>query len=191
MISVTSSVKVTLSPEKAARVAALNANPRTRATAARHVNSGARTVIRFAQEIADDELKDRPENRRRSPGTPRYRDSFFVTEASFDSINRMRAGFGNRSPVANLIENGAAPHTITANPGGANSGNLVFPWDPPHSHSGPGSPPGDWPVTFEEGTRRSIFSVNHPGQAGFHIFRRARERYRARERGTRGSRRRL
>lgn len=182
MPPLTTTVKVDLGRRQRRQVDIFNANPRTRAHAARIVNHGAHRVIAIAREIAEEELhNDRPKERRRHPDSPHYVDCFFVTPTTMDRINRVVAGFGNNHPAAAYIEHGGGgEHTITAVVGGENSGNLVFPFRKGASRGGPGQPPGDWPVRFgEAGSQRmSVYSVTHPGSPAFHIIRRAREAYR-------------
>lgn len=177
-----SKVKVTLHSSKARRVIDFNTNPQQRATASRHVNEGARSVIRYARKMAEAELKDRSDERRRHPDVPRYVDSFVHLPGTIDTIGRMSAGFGNTHPAAHIIEKGSAPHPITANQGGENSGLLVFPFKPNSTHSQLGGPPGDWPTEFTDANRTAIYEVTHPGTPGFFFFRRASAKYRRRSR---------
>lgn len=189
-------LQVRLQPIRQEKVIALNSNPRTRAAATRILNQEARALLRFAEAIARDEfVRDRAEFRRppESRGKPHYVDSFFLLPNEAQGINRQRVRFGNSHPAANIIENGAPRHDIVA--GGTASGtgpvfasgHLRFPFDPPVDRSKraqtPGGPPGAWAVNRGERIA-SMEKVDHPGSPAFHIFRRARERYRQANRST-------
>lgn len=173
------SVEGDFSAKRIRHILDLNANPRTRAVAARHINHGTRTVIGYAQEIAAAELKnDRPEERRRTSGK-HYIDSFVVLPNTVDSIGRMVGGFRNTHPAANIIEHGARPHEIHA----TNAPDLIFPHTRDSSRGGPRKSPGSWPVTG--GDELFVGPVaRHPGTPAYRIVKRARDRYRSTLRGS-------
>ena len=133
-----SSVKTRIPRDVVRRAMDFNSSPRRRQAAEKIVTESAREVIRYAEDFARADLKDRPDDRRRWPGHPKYVDSFRTTAATVDSSGRVRAGFANDHPIANILENGADPHDIPDEPG-----LLAFPWDGPSSHSQPGGPQGD------------------------------------------------
>lgn len=176
----TSSIKVDVSRLQRRKLVDFNANPRQRAAASRILRHEARNFVGICQSIAEAEFRtDRPQKRRRSKG-PHYKDSFFYTPATQDSIGRMRVGFGNRHPAANIIEGGSQPHSIPS----SGETYLRFPFKPGAARSRLGGPPGDWPTDFRQGGKvySQVGSVHHPGTPAFRIIRRARERYRARAR---------
>lgn len=166
------------------RIRLLNANPSTRSAASHLVNAAADSVIRIAQEIANAEFKPRSGGRRPRKGSRHYVTSFYHEEATQDSIGRLIAKFGNRSPIAWYVEKGVWPHEITAKAGGEQSGNLVFPYNPKATRTQPGrgvtaGTRGTWPTEFFEAGSviNSSYSVNHPGSPAFRILERAREAY--------------
>lgn len=180
----TTRVKIEVSPIRAERILDLNRNPRPRATAGRLVNDGVRDLIKIMQEIADAELKDRPQDRRRTEG-PRYRDSFQPIDNHIDNIGRLVGGVKNTHHAARYIEKGTDGHWIPK--GGTTY--LAFPFQPGATRSKRGGPPGNWPVNFGEGMEfmgdeavsTDFFGegkVWHPGTPPFKIMERARRRYR-------------
>lgn len=175
-------LKVDLSGNLARRIPHLNSDARRRTTAGRIINNGTRRMIREIQKLADAELKERPEDRRRSQG-PRYRDSFEVLDNHAPNIDRLEGGFISHHPNARRLEFGTREHRIT--PRG--NYDLVFPWDGPSRHSGPRKPPGSWPVEFDEFNEHVSRGVNHPGTPAFKFVERARRAYHGRS--NQGSRR--
>lgn len=168
------------------RIRLLNANPRTRATAARRLNNGARGIIREAKRIAAVEFRIRSEGRRPRPGTPHYVESFFFQPATEATIEGMKVTIGNRHPAARIIEKGAQPHKIPSTPGTAKgrhprggTGYLIFPYAKDSLRYRYPGQPGSWPTEHGKATRYSK-QVQHPGQEGFHIMARAVARARSR-----------
>lgn len=192
MIAPVGAVHVRLQPVRAERVRQLNENPRSRATAARIVNREARRIVAIAEEIARDEFRqDRSKERRPADnqGKPHYVESFKIAPGTERGLNTMVAKFGNTHPAAHIIERGAGPHKIEGSEIASGTGpslgrkELRFPilfggQGPANRVHTPGGPPGTWAVNVGKWLTKD--EVNHPGSPAFHIFRRAKQRYKQR-----------
>jgi hypothetical protein len=186
-------MRVAVSKPRMQKILNFAADPKKRSAAARLLNNDAQGVVRIAKEIAHNEFhEDRDEGRRPEPnqGKPHYVDSFKISPATVESLQRMTVQWGNAHPAANIIEHGARPHKIVAGMQGSGTGpaisqgRLIFPYKEGASRTNtPGGPPGNWPANFGTGAKRArVKAVNHPGSPAFHIMRRAIRTYKRRNR---------
>lgn len=164
-------------------------SPRAKATLARIANDESRKMVVIAEQVAEEELHRRPEERRTRESLAHgkeYHDSFVIIPADTSNPTKVRAGITNTHPAAAIIEKGSRPHTIQAT---GSPGRLVFPWDPPSERGGirqvPGMAPqfrqgvrGEFPIAYSEGEISAFNHVSHPGTEPKRILERTADRYR-------------
>lgn len=159
-------------------------NPRAKATLSRIANEQGRRVAFFAEQLAEEELNRRPEERRTAESRAHgkeYHDSFsFVVDMS--NPRKIRIALQNDHPAARRIEKGTRRHDIPV------SGTTYqrFPGDPTEARG------GIFPVAGKGALRRGqkgqfpiegppwvhTYKVDHPGTAARNIMARALDRYR-------------
>jgi hypothetical protein len=164
-------------------------SPKARAKLARIANDESRKMVVIAEQVAEEELHRRPDNRRTAESLAHgkeYHDSFEVIPADVSNPSKVRAGITNRHPMARLIEHGSRRHPITPrgnyklafpSEGGANQTGGIVPVPGKHPNFRQGIR-GEFPIeiTSENITFRSM--VDHPGTAPKRILQRVADRYR-------------
>ena len=152
-------------------------DPRRRGVVTRILNAESRKILKVAEELAEDELHRRPDDRRSKESLAHgkhYHDSFRIIDAK-ERNGRLQAGITNDHPAAMVIEKGAKPHPIDASDP---DHPLFWPLSVRSSAGGVGQL-GSFPVTFEEAQSGSgaALQVDHPGVQPHRIMRRARDTY--------------
>ena len=161
-------------------------SPQARGHLTRVANAESRKIKAFAEEIAEEELHRRPDDRRTAESLAHgkeYHDSFEIIPADSSNPSKVRAGITNTHPAAAIIENGSDGHPIEARsakrlifPSGGAAGGIV-PVPGKHSNFRQGQK-GTFPVEITPENKTTAIIVNHPGTAPRRILARAADRYR-------------
>lgn len=170
-----------MSPDTEAKLRRLLADPRRRSGVVTLLNNEGRKMREIAEQISEDELHRRPDDRRTPESLAHgkeYHDSWRVVPAKEQGYDKITVKIGNDHPAARIIENGAKPHTIQA-PSDDPRDALVFPFIGPVGRGGPGRK-GGFAVPWGSAPEFFGTEVNHPGVGAHRIGRRARDTYRKR-----------
>jgi len=155
--------------------------PNQRAVVSRIINDESRALKVVCEEVSDEDLHRRPDERRSRESLAHgaeYHDSWEIIEARESGADKLQAGVRNTHPFARAVERGTPAHMIRS----YGAGELRFPWNGRRTGPHDGGGLGDFLVSG--GRNFSGFKVSHPGAGAKRIAARARRRYLDRTRRT-------
>lgn len=165
--------KVVLPADGEAYLRNLLQQPRMRPVVSRILNDASRDLKIVCEEVANEDLHRRPDDRRTKESLahgPSYHESFEIITAKEAGPDKMKSGVRNTHPFARAVEHGTPAHLIVSYPG-----KQSFPWNLQRlgPHNGAGM--GDFLVTGDRNFAGNV--VRHTGAGAKRIMARARRRY--------------